>query len=71
MLCFSRAVVDNHLENVIEAFNRDGWSVNRKDDVWMLDNGLGVRAHNKTATIGETGKKKLAYYVQGDWKVAV
>ena len=57
------------MNEVIAAFDRDGWNVDSKTDVFYHNNGMGVRAHNKTATVGDGGPYKLAYYVQGDWKV--
>ena len=51
---------------LIAAFAADGYSVDSGTDVLVSNGRIGVRATHNTATIGNTGKKKKTYFIEGD-----
>jgi hypothetical protein len=59
------------LERLIAAFQRDGFQVADPDpgpgkEVVIYHDKIGIRATHQTATIGTTGIKKKAFYVEGN-----
>jgi hypothetical protein len=58
--------LNDRINKLIAAFDSDNYSVDPPTDA-IVDNGfIGMRATHKTAVIGATGKKKKAYYIEGD-----
>ena len=58
--------LDDRYKQLIAAFASDNFSVDPSTDVIVYNGFIGIRATHKTAVIGTTGKKKKAYYVEGD-----
>ncbi len=58
--------IDARIDQLISAFSQDLFDVDATKDVITYQNFIGMRATHKTAVIGTTGKKKKAYYVEGD-----
>jgi hypothetical protein len=51
---------------LIAAFDGDGFRVDPTEDVFSYQDGICIRATHRTATIGETENRKLAYYIEGN-----
>jgi hypothetical protein len=58
--------LDDRIRQLIAAFDADNYTVDPSTDVTKHDGYIGMRATHKTAVIGATGKKKKAYYIEGD-----
>jgi hypothetical protein len=58
--------IDDRVERLIAAFTNDGYMVDRKADVLLCGEKIGIRATHTTAVIGITGKRKKVYYLEGD-----
>jgi hypothetical protein len=59
------------INRLIAAFQQDGFQVSDPDpgpgkEVVIYHDKIGIRATHQTATIGTTGEKKKAFYVEGD-----
>jgi len=57
---------NDRINHLIAAFDSDNYSVDPSTDVSVYKGFIGMRAMHKTAVIGTTGKKKKAYYIEGE-----
>jgi hypothetical protein len=62
----SNQSLNPHVERLIAAFGQDGFQVDRQRGVFQYLGSLGITATHRTATIGRTGKRKKAYYIEGN-----
>ena len=58
-------IKENSVEKLLAAFQKDDFIVDKEKDVFSHEAKIGIVATHKTATIGSTGKKKRAFYVEG------
>ncbi len=65
-----RYSIEERIERLIEAFEKDNFIVDREEGIFIYDGGggkrIGLRALSRTATNYETGEAKRAYYVEGE-----
>jgi hypothetical protein len=62
----SKQLQNRQVKRLIAAFEEDGFQVDRQSGVFHFLGGVGITAIHRTATIGKTGKRKKAYYVEGN-----
>ncbi len=60
------SILNPSLERVINAFNEDGFRVNRDTGVKQFLKGFGIRAEHKTAQNYDTASPKFTLYLEGD-----
>lgn len=56
---------EEQIEKLIQAFANDGYDVDRKTGVQVYQENIGITAVHGTATIGKTGHRKKAFYLEG------